>query len=317
MIFVEAAAFASKVQENIARVIVGRRDVIEKMMAALIARGHVLLEDVPGTGKTMLSKALAKSLRCVFTRIQFTPDLMPSDITGSSVFKPSTGEFEFRPGPVFTNILLADEINRATPRTQAALLECMEERQVTEGGVTRKLEEPFLVVATQNPVEIQGTFALPEAQLDRFLMRLSMGYPEGDEAVAVLNRFLTNDPMRALDAVATAQDLTQAQAACPKVQVSEPVMRYIAALCEHTRRGKQVLLGASPRGMLALMRASQALAIIRGRDFVIPDDVKALAVPVLAHRVIVRGVYGKTDAGREVILDALHTVPVPTEEPGA
>ncbi len=317
MIFVEAAAFANKVQENIARVIVGRRDVIEKMVAALIAKGHVLLEDVPGTGKTMLSKALAKSLRCVFTRIQFTPDLMPSDITGSSVYQPSTGEFEFRPGPVFTDILLADEINRATPRTQAALLECMEERQVTEGGVTRALEEPFLVVATQNPVEIQGTFALPEAQLDRFLMRLSMGYPEGDEAVAILSRFLTSDPMRALDAVASAKDLLAAQAACPRVQVSEPVMRYIAALCEHTRRGKQVLLGASPRGMLALMRASQALALIRGRDFVTPDDVKALAVPVLAHRVIVRGVYGKTDAGREVILDALQAVPVPTEEPGA
>ena len=313
----QTAAFAQKVRENIARVIVGRQGVTEMMMAALIAKGHVLLEDVPGTGKTMLCKSLAKSLACRFARIQFTPDLLPSDITGASVFQPSTGDFDFRRGPVFTNILLADEINRATPRTQSALLECMEERQVTEGGVTHPLEEPFLVVATQNPIEIQGTFALPEAQLDRFLMRLSMGYPEGDEAVAVLSRFLRNDPMGALEAVATAEDLIKAQTACPGVQVSEPVMRYIAALCEHTRRSPQVLLGASPRGMLALMRASQALAIIRGRDFVTPDDVKALAAPVLAHRVIVRGVYGKTDAAQKLVLDALQTVPVPTEDPGA
>ena len=311
------AAFAQTVRENIARVIVGREGVTELLTAALIARGHVLLEDVPGTGKTMLSKSLAKSLDCRFARIQFTPDLMPSDITGASVFQPSTGEFEFRRGPVFTNILLADEINRATPRTQSALLECMEERQVTEGGVTYRLSEPFLVVATQNPIEIQGTFALPEAQLDRFLMRLSMGYPEGDEAVAVLNRFLQTDPMAELKAVAGAEDLLRAQAACLRVQVSEPVMRYIAALCEHTRRAPQAMLGASPRGMLCLMRASQALSLIRGRDFVTPDDVKALAVPVLAHRVIVRGAYGKTDAARGIVQNALQTVPVPTEDPGA
>ena len=313
----QSAAFAKKVQQSIARVIVGRQDVIEKMIAAVIAKGHVLLEDVPGTGKTMLSKSLAKSLDCRFARIQFTPDLMPSDITGSSVYQPSTGEFCFQPGPVFTNILLADEINRATPRTQSALLECMEERQVSESGVTRRLEEPFLVVATQNPVEIQGTFALPEAQLDRFLMRLSMGYPEGDEAVAILNRFLRNDPIAELSPVASAEDLIAAQAACPAVQVSAPVMAYIAALCEHTRKSPKVLLGASPRGMLALMRASQAIALIRERDFVTPDDVKALAVPVLGHRVIVRGVYGKTDAGQDVVLDALKAVPVPTEDPGA
>ena len=313
----KTTVFAKTVQENIARVIVGKQDVIEKMMAALIARGHVLLEDVPGTGKTVLSKSLAKSLRCRFSRIQFTPDLMPSDITGNSVYQPATGEFSFQPGPVFTNILLADEINRATPRTQSALLECMEERQVTEGGKTRKLEEPFLVIATQNPVEIQGTFALPEAQLDRFLMRLSMGYPEDDEALAILNRFIQNDPITELAAVASAEDLIAAQNACPAVQVSEPVMGYIAALCAFTRKQPKVLLGVSPRGMLALMRASQALALIRGRDFVTPDDIKTLTVPVLAHRVIVRGVYGKTDAGQAVVRDALQTVPVPTEDPDA
>ncbi len=313
----QTAAFAKAVQENIARVIVGKQVIIEKMMAAVIARGHVLLEDVPGTGKTMLSKSLAKSLSCRFARIQFTPDLMPSDITGSSVYQPSTGEFQFQPGPVFTNILLADEINRATPRTQSALLECMEERQVSESGITRTLEEPFLVVATQNPVEIQGTFALPEAQLDRFLMRLSLGYPEGDEAVTILSRFLNSDPVTALAAVASGDDLVAAQAACPAVQVSVPVMEYIAALCAFTRKLPQVMLGASPRGMLALMRASQALALIRGRDFVTPDDVKTLAVPVLAHRVILRGVYGKTDAGQAAVLEALKAVPVPTENPDA
>jgi MoxR-like ATPase len=317
VVSVQTAAFFKLVEENIGRVIVGKRDVIEKLMAALIAKGHVLVEDVPGTGKTMLCKSLAKSLDCRFARIQFTPDLMPSDITGTSVYQPATGEFCFQPGPVFTNILLADEINRATPRTQSALLECMEERQVTESGVTRKLEEPFLVVATQNPVEIQGTFALPEAQLDRFLMRLSMGYPEGAEAVEILTRFLRNDPAETLSPVAGGADLLKAQAACPSVQVSAPVMEYIAALCEFTRRLPQVALGASPRGMLALMRASQALALIRGRDFTTPDDVKALAVPVLAHRVIVRGAYGKTDAGRDAVLEALKTVPVPTEDPDA
>jgi len=310
----EVAQFAEKIRGNIAKVIVGKEEVVRVLLAALLAGGHVLLEDVPGTGKTVLARSLARSVACNFARVQCTPDLMPSDITGISVYQPATGKFEFKPGPVFTNVLLADEINRATPRTQSALLECMEERQVTDSGVTRPLEAPFLVLATQNPVEIQGTFVLPEAQLDRFLVRLHMGYPTNGEALSILNRFLADDPIAVLKPVVTREELLAAQAMCPCVTVAAPVLAYIAALCEKTRTFEQVQLGVSPRGMLALMRASQALALIGGRDFVTPDDVKALAVPVLAHRLIISGMYGKRGVAQDLIRETLKSVPVPTEE---
>ena len=310
------AALAQKIQENIERVIVGNGHAIELMLTAVLAIGLVLLEDVPGTGKTVMARSLARSLECRFSRIQFTPDLLPSDITGMSVYQPSSGEFVFKPGPVFTQILLADEINRATPRTQSALLECMEERQVTEEGVTRKLDAPFLVIATQNPIEIQGTFPLPEAQLDRFLMRLSLGLPSVDEATAILNRFRENNPLEELNAAAGRDEIVQAQKEILTCTVSEPIMRYIAALCDKTNHLDGIRLGVSPRGMLALMRASQAYAMIKGRDYVTPDDVKLLAEPVLAHRMIVRGAGQQKNAVSQLISDILHSLPAPTEEKG-
>ena len=304
---------AAQVKERIQKVIVGKDETVELMLCAMIARGHVLLEDVPGTGKTVMAKSLAKSLSCGFARIQFTPDLLPSDVTGLSIYNAQKGDFEFKPGPVFTNILLADEINRATPRTQSALLECMEERQVTSDGVTRKLDEPFLVIATQNPVETQGTFPLPEAQLDRFLMKLRPGYPSTEEAMAILDRFIQNNPLEELTPCATAEDIRAAQALFSGAHVSEPVRRYMVDLCEKTRELPQVTAGVSPRGLLALLRACQALALIRGRDFVTPDDVKALAVPVLAHRVILSGLYGRSVKAEELIREALSQITAPVE----
>ena len=307
------AALAERLQSNIGKVIVGKTETVELLLTAILANGHVLLEDVPGTGKTLLSKSLAKSLDADFARIQFTPDLLPSDVTGLSVYNSKSGEFEFKPGPVFTNILLADEINRATPRTQSSLLECMEERQVTCDGVTRKLAAPFLVIATQNPVETQGTFPLPEAQLDRFLMRLRPGYPSHEEALSIIDRFIRNDPLASLEAVATREALVEAQGMLGSVQVSEPVREYIVALVEKTRTLPQVQLGVSPRGLLALLRATQALALIRGRDYATPDDVKSLAIPVLAHRVMVRGLYGQMQPSEAIIEEILANTPVPTE----
>ena len=312
MEYQQIASLVERIKQNIQKVIIGKEKEIELVLSALICGGHVLLEDVPGTGKTTLAKALAKSMNGGFARVQFTPDLLPADVTGTRVFRQQTGDFVFMRGPVFTNILLADEINRATPRTQSALLECMEERQVSEGGVTYALEAPFLVIATQNPVETQGTFPLPEAQLDRFLIRISLGYPTANEALAMMQRFRATSPLAVLDAVADMSELAEAGKLYAKCEVSEPVMTYIASLCEAARDPGKVRLGPSPRAMLNLMRACQALAAVRGRDYVIPDDVKEMAVPVLAHRVIMRGMHAQN--AEAFVRELLNQLPAPTEE---
>lgn len=314
MQFTDIHALAQRLHENVRKVIIGKDEQIDLVLTSILAGGHILLEDVPGTGKTMLARAVAKSLDCDFSRVQFTPDLLPGDVTGMSIYHQGKEEFVFTPGPVFTNILLADEINRATPRTQSALLECMEEKQVTENGVTRMLEKPFLVLATQNPVETQGTFPLPEAQTDRFLMKLEMGYPENDEAVAMMERFLSDNPIETLEPVAKKEEIIEGSELIKTCHVSRPVMEYIAALCEKTRDKDTVQLGVSPRGMLALLHACQAYAAIRGRDFVTPDDVKFLAVPVLAHRIMMRGLYGKKNASAEFVQQTLEKLTAPTEE---
>ena len=313
MEYSELSGLARRIRENVEKVIIGKSAKIDLILSAVFAGGHVLLEDVPGTGKTVMARSLAKSMRCGFSRVQFTPDLLPSDVTGMSVYQPAKGEFQFVPGPVFTNILLADEINRATPRTQSALLECMEEKQVTDGGVTRELEKPFLVIATQNPIETQGTFPLPEAQLDRFLVKLSMGFPTREEAMLMMNRFMADSPLLQLQPVAEKEEISAAQKLISQCHVSDAVMQYIAALCEATRDKERVQLGVSPRGMLALLHISQAYAAIQGREFLIPDDVKALAMPVMAHRVILRGLYGKTGENEAFIREILQKVPAPTE----
>ena len=313
MEYTQIAPLARKLTENISQVIVGKEQQIELILTSLLAGGHVLLEDVPGTGKTTMAKTLAKSLSCDFSRVQFTPDLLPADITGMRIYNQHTGDFTFIKGPAFTNILLSDEINRATPRTQSALLECMEERQITEGGVTYTLEEPFLVIATQNPVDTQGTFPLPEAQLDRFLMRLSLGYPTQDEAVALMQRFIHAQPLATITPVATKEEVAEAAKLSRNCSVSEDVMAYMAALCEAARNPEKVRLGPSPRALLALMRCCQALAAIRGRDYVIPDDVKELAVPVLAHRIVLRGISYQVSTDK-FIQELLNQVEVPTEK---
>ena len=313
MEYTEIRSLAGRLRENIGRVMVGREREVELMLAAMFCGGHILLEDVPGTGKTTLAKSLARSLSCGFSRVQFTPDLLPADITGMRIFVQQSGTFTFVKGPVFTNVLLADEINRATPRTQSALLECMEEKQVTEGGVTYALDKPFLVIATQNPVETQGTFPLPEAQLDRFLIKLSLGYPTQEEAVRMMQRFIQMNPLASLEAVARKDEVEEAAALCATCAVSQDVMRYMASLCEAARDPERVRLGPSPRALLALMRISQALAAIRGRSYVIPDDVKELAVPVLSHRIILRGISYQHNS-ETFIRELLDRVPAPTEE---
>ena len=281
-----ATGIAQEIVENVCKVIVGKNAVIERALAAVIAQGHILIEDVPGVGKTMLAKSISASIGCSFKRIQFTPDLLPSDIVGVSIYNQSTGEFQFRPGPVMAQVVLVDEINRATPKTQSALLEAMEELQVTVDGVTRPLERPFVVMATQNPIEHEGTFPLPEAQLDRFLMRISLGYPTFSEELSVIEQQEQTHPIDELQAVASPGDVTGLQDAAKKVYVDTAVREYIVTLIDATRNHEDVSLGASPRASLGMFRAARGLAIMRDRDYVIPDDVKELAHAVLAHRLI-------------------------------
>jgi len=301
--------------ENIQKVIIGKKEVIELLMVAVLTEGHVLLEDVPGTGKTTLARSLAASLGCDFHRIQFTPDLLPSDVTGISWFNQKKQEFEFRPGPILTNIVLADEINRATPRTQSAMLEAMQERQVTGDGVTRLLPRPFLVLATQNPIELEGTFPLPEAQVDRFLLRVALGYPIPEEESRMLERFRESDPLDELKAVTTTEEILEMQKARKRIRVEPSVRDYIVQIANATRQNPDIQLGASPRASLALYQSSQALAAIRGRDFVIPDDIKAMAAPVLGHRLIMAAqaqLRGRTT--QDLIDDIVTSLPVPVEK---
>jgi MoxR-like ATPase len=279
-------SLCDRIIENVSRVIVGKKQAIELLLVGLLAEGHVLLEDVPGVAKTLLAKSLAKSIGGSFARIQFTPDLLPADITGFNVYDQKTGNFSFHPGPVITNVLLADEINRTIPRTQSSLLECMEERQVTVDGKTHPLPAPFLVLATQNPIELEGTFALPEAQLDRFLLKTQLGYPDKKEEVRILERFQETDPFPLLEPVATPEDIIKLQKIRRSIRVSQPIREYIADIVHATRDDEAIQFGGSPRASLGLMRAGQALAALRGRNYVLPDDIKYLAHPVLTHRLI-------------------------------
>jgi MoxR-like ATPase len=310
----EIGALAERATTNIARAIVGKEGVVELLLVAILCEGHVLMEDVPGTGKTSLARALAASLGCAFQRIQFTPDLLPSDVTGLSFFNQKLGEFQFRQGPIFAQIVLTDEINRATPRTQSALLEAMQERTVTLDGETRPLPRPFLVIATQNPVELEGTFPLPEAQLDRFLLKLELGYPSQEEEEEILTRYERANPLAELRPVLGAEELRRMQADARRVGVTPAVRRYLVEVVRATRRHPDVELGASPRGSLALYQTAQARAALRGRAFVLPDDVKALAAPVLSHRLMLAAearLRGRTPA--DILNAILAQVPAPVE----
>ncbi|MCZ1266071.1 MULTISPECIES: MoxR family ATPase [Paenibacillus] len=303
-----------QLMDHVGKIIVGKDHTIELVMTAIIASGHVLLEDVPGTGKTMLAKSVASSLDCTFQRIQFTPDLLPSDLTGIHFFNQKEGDFEFRPGPLFANLVLADEINRATPRTQSSLLECMEERQISIDGSTRQLERPFIVIATQNPVDNQGTFPLPEAQMDRFMMKIRMGYPSSEESVEILRRTVASLSVADLSAIISREQLLEAQSTYTSVQIDEDLLRYIIRLTEATRQHPELSLGVSPRGAQALLKASQAWAALHGRDFVLPDDIKLLAEPVLAHRLVFRNrVRQQEGLAERIIQELLSQIEVPTE----
>ena len=302
---------AERVVANVERVIVGKHAEVRMALVALLCEGHILIEDVPGVGKTMLAKALSRSIGCSFRRIQFTPDLLPSDVTGLSIFNQKTQEFEFRPGPIHAQVVLADEINRATPKTQSALLECMEERQATIDGVTYEMPSPFLVIATQNPIEYEGTFALPEAQLDRFMLRLRLGYPKAVEEIVILDEQKRLHPIEAVEQVLSVEELRQMQAAIREVYVDQAVAEYIVRLVTATREHPDVYLGASPRGSLNLYRSAQAFAALDGRDYVIPDDIKHLAVAILAHRLIVKSQASLREIDPDAIVrEILAQVPV-------
>ena len=304
----------NELKNNINKVIVGKENVIDLLLTAVIAKGHILLEDVPGTGKTMLAKTFAKSVDGTFSRIQFTPDLLPSDVTGLNYYNHKAGEFVFRKGPIFGNVVLADEINRATPRTQSSLLECMEERQVTIDGETHELAAPFVVLATQNPIETAGTFQLPEAQLDRFMLKVSMGYPDKRQELDIVNRFLMDSPLDSINTVCSVEDVKKMQEEAKNVYIHSSLKEYIVNLVEATRQQNNVSIGVSPRGTLVMINAVRAYAYLNQRDYVVPEDIKALAVPVFAHRLVLSSGLSTTKATENVINKILSEVPVPTED---